>query len=42
MSSRSRLDPETFERAYQQGRTMDRAAIIAYTMAGLAESGPDT
>jgi predicted ATPase/class 3 adenylate cyclase len=40
--ARSRLDPEAFERAYQLGRTMDRSAIIAFTMAGLAEeSAPD-
>jgi len=32
--ARSRLDPEAFERAYQLGRTMDRSAIIAFTMAG--------
>ncbi len=38
--ARSRLDVATFERAYAAGRTMDRAAIIAFALEGLAEAEP--
>ena len=37
--ARTRLDLEAFERAYAAGRTMDRAAIIAYALAGLTKLG---
>jgi len=36
--ARAPLDPAAFERAYATGLTMDRAAIIAYALAGLAET----
>ena len=33
--ARARMAPEAFDRAYAAGRTMDRAAIIAYALDGL-------
>lgn len=38
--ARALLEPEAFEAAYAAGRTMDRAAIIAYALAGLADPRP--
>ena len=39
--ARSRLDPETFETAYERGRSMNRSAIVAYALAGLERSADD-
>ncbi|HLY15357.1 MAG TPA: adenylate/guanylate cyclase domain-containing protein [Candidatus Limnocylindrales bacterium] len=38
--ARAMMEPEAFARAYAAGRAMDRAAVIAYALEGLAERQP--